>query len=518
MGNFIKTLATLSIVSTLAFSSAYAAKTKAKPAVKTPTAPLTVWIMPNGASPQEKLEQRLKLYTQKTGIPTKVQVLDWGEAWNRISTALSTKKDAPDVLQLGTTWVAYFAARGEILPLNSHLSKIDSNRFVPVSWNTTRIDADTTIYSIPWFIDIRPVLGNKRILKKNGITPNDVDTYDGFVKALRKINASNDATEDGIKIRAYAFPGKSDWNIPHNFAPWIWSNGGDFLAKENGKWRSNILSEKTLHGIGKYLNFILDTLVSSDALQTNTAQIAQQFNAGELAFIVSTSEIVMQTRIDGSKGGLANATIGSDSVVVIPIPQGDAGSISFIGGSNLAIPSGNKRPEAIDLLMFLTKDENLDAYTKQIGFLPASKKVLEDWSNDEAYKVMVKALKTGRTYTTIPEWGDIEQILIAMFSAVWDQLEIPALYSEEKLYDIFAKHTAEIDKRLGYTTSNIMTFAEFQTIWHKALKRQEIANNDSITQQQSASTDESGSSATPWVFGIMVLLGFAFAFNKRRKK
>ena len=40
--------------------------------------PLTVWIMPNGASPQETLEKRLELFTKKTGIPTKVQVLDWG--------------------------------------------------------------------------------------------------------------------------------------------------------------------------------------------------------------------------------------------------------------------------------------------------------------------------------------------------------------------------------------------------------------------------------------------------------
>ena len=68
--------------------------------------PLTVWIMPNGASPQETLEKRLELYTKKTGIPTKVQVLDWGEAWNRITHALSNQQEAPDVLQLGTTWTA----------------------------------------------------------------------------------------------------------------------------------------------------------------------------------------------------------------------------------------------------------------------------------------------------------------------------------------------------------------------------------------------------------------------------
>ncbi|MCQ2062276.1 MAG: extracellular solute-binding protein [Fibrobacter sp.] len=479
--------------------------------------PLTVWIMPNGASPQEKLEQRLNEYTQKTGIPTQVQVLDWGEAWNRISTTLASGKDAPDVLQLGTTWIPYFASRGEIKPLNKWLDKIDSTRFEPVSWNTTRIDSDSIVYSIPWFIDVRPVLGNKRILKKNGISKESLVSYKGFIDAIKKINASKDALEDGTKIHAYAFPGKSDWNIPHNFAPWIWSNGGDFITKdENGKWHANILSEKTLVGIAKYLNFVLDSLVAPEALQTNTAQVAQRFNAGELAFIVNTAEIVMQTRFDATQGGLSNAKIGLDSIVVLPIPSGESGSISFIGGSNLAIPATNNRPEALDLLLFLTNDENLDAYTKQIGFLPTSKKVLANWAEDEEYKELVKALETGKTYSAIPEWGDIEQKLVSMFSAVWDHLEIPALYSENKLYQIFKDYTTEIDNILGYSFTKTVTFAEFQDIWHKTLNKQDAvadANKDEVQYDPI----KSNLRKAPWVFAIMILLGFAFSFKRKKK-
>ncbi|MBR2271933.1 MAG: extracellular solute-binding protein, partial [Fibrobacter sp.] len=182
--------------------------------------PLTVWIMPNGASPQETLEKRLELYTKKTGIPTKVQVLDWGEAWTRITLALSGQQDAPDVLQLGTTWIPYFASRQEIKPLNEYLPDFQTERFVPVSWNTTHIDEDTVIYSIPWFIDIRAVLANQRLLKEHGITKASVSTYEGFKAAISKVNAKDEILEDGSHVRGYAFPGKNDWNIPHNFAPW----------------------------------------------------------------------------------------------------------------------------------------------------------------------------------------------------------------------------------------------------------------------------------------------------------
>ena len=480
--------------------------------------PLTVWIMPNGASPQETLENRLELFTKKTGIPTKVQVLDWGEAWNRISLALSGEQPAPDVLQLGTTWIPYFASRKEIQPLNSELDRIQPERFVPVSWNTTHIDEDSVIYSVPWFIDIRPVLANKRVLAKNGISAESVKNYEGFVEAVRKVNAANEVLDDGAHVRGYAFPGKSDWNIPHNFAPWIWSNGGSFIAKDSsGKWHANILTEETLLGIASYLRFVLDTLVTPEALQSNTAQIAQQFNNGELAFIVNTSEIVMQTRIHGSQGGLSNARIGSDSVVVLPIPRGKTGSVSFIGGSNLAIPASNKRKEAKDLLFFLIEDENLDAYTKQIGLLPPSKKVLQAWSEDENYRVLVNALETGKTYVAIPEWGDLEQLFVSMFSTIWEQVEIPALYSEDKLYEVFKQFTIEINKKLNYPTTDLMTAAEFKAAWRKTnvdndAGEQVVAAKDSATQ-----TSGESSKVPLAVAVIIVVAGLLVALRKRKK-
>ena len=90
---------------------------------------LSVWIMPNGASPKEKLEAQLENYTKQTGIATKIVVLDWGEAWNRISTTLERNKDLPAVLQVGTTWIPFFAAQGYLLELNPIKVILDLNIF-----------------------------------------------------------------------------------------------------------------------------------------------------------------------------------------------------------------------------------------------------------------------------------------------------------------------------------------------------------------------------------------------------
>ena len=223
----------------------------------------------------------------------------------------------------------------------------------------------------------------------------------------------------------------------------------------------------------------------------------------------------MQTRIHGSQGGLSDARIAQDSVIVLPIPNGRAGSVSFLGGSNLAIPAINTKEEAVQLLLFLTADSSLDAYTKQIGFLPASKKVLESWAEDEAYKNLVALLETGRTYPALPEWGTIEQTLVSMFSAVWDLLEIPALYSEEKLYRIFKEKSDIIDSQLGYTPTHTMTFAEFQEIWQRS-----IVKSDTTEQAPDQAKEPEGISINPtlYVFFVVLVISFIFSYTRKRKK
>ena len=223
----------------------------------------------------------------------------------------------------------------------------------------------------------------------------------------------------------------------------------------------------------------------------------------------------MQTRFDAAHGGLSDARIGQDSVAVFPIPRGKAGSVSFIGGSNLAIPAKNTKKDAIKLLLYLAENENLDAYTRQIGMLPTSKEVLDTWAEDEAYKSLVAQLETGKTYPTIPEWGDIEQALVAMFSSVWELLEIPALYSEEKLYQIFKDYSDNINNRLGYTPTKATTLAEFQEIWKAAMDEGKAAP---AAEKAEPKKPESGINPTPYIFFIVLILSFIFSYSRKRKK
>jgi len=487
--------------------------------------PLEVWIMPNGANPQGMLEQRLSLFEKETGIKTQVRVLDWEEAWSHITTALEGKAEAPAVLQLGTTWISYFASRGQLAKLDAYLNEIRPERFSKVSWKTTGSDGDASTYSVPWFIDVRALMANKTLLDKAGITADDIKTYSGFYQTLKKFNELNFQRKDGSKTHAFAFPGKSDWNIPHNFAPWVWSAGGSFVSKdEQGIWHSNLLDPNTIEGIAHYLNFILDSLVDKISLRDNTAQVVQHFINGELAFILNTSELVMQSRFEAADGGLAASQIGSDGISIMPVPSGKAGSVCFIGGSNLAIPmSQAKNAKAIKLLEFLTRDDNLNAYTKQIGFLPPVESILKNWAKDSTYKVIIDHLEDGRSYPNIPEWTMIEGALVSLFSDIWSYLDIGGLYSEEAMYSTLLTYNQKINDILHAPAGSTppMQLDEFLTVWKKATtKKSKVTSSASASDSITSDVEEDPLPIgfTIFIFLVAVLSGFIVTFLRKRNK
>ena len=104
-----------------------------------------------------------------------------------------------------------------------------------------------------------------------------------------------------------------------------------------------------------------------------------------------------------------------------------------------------------------------------------------------------------------------------MFSTIWEQMEIPSLYSEEKLYEIFKQYTTEIDKKLNYPTTGFMTLAEFKECWNQVNAPLEEKSDDS-SKDTTTSVAESNLKKAPFVFVAMLVLGFLFAFFRKKKK
>jgi multiple sugar transport system substrate-binding protein len=60
----------------------------------------------------------------------------------------------------------------------------------------------------------------------------------------------------------------------------------------------------------------------------------------------------------------------------------------------------------------MLRADNIDAYSRQVGFLPADRSILHIWNRDSRYSKLVAELEHGRSFPNIPEWGDVESILM----------------------------------------------------------------------------------------------------------
>lgn len=387
---------------------------------------LTMWIMPNSAQPEADMQEVLSRFlAENPGIKVNVEVLDWGAAWTRISTA-ATSGEAPDLVQLGTTWTSQFSAMGAFLEIDDLATEVGgAAAFVDNAWTYAKPVFSKNVTSLPWIVDVRPMFYRRDVFEKVGITTEDVSTWDGFRKSLEAIKAA-DLTIEGQKVAPIGFPGKNDWNVVHNLAPWIWGAGGDFISATGD--RSLLNTEETLNGIMFYIDMIKAGLMPKDYLERNTAQLSTEFDQGRIAtWFEPTSKYIYLNR-PPEMGGASN-TIGAQNYGVTLIPQGPKGRYAFLGGSNLAIFRVSQHPEqAKKLLRYLTTDvEAQIGYFKKSGMLPAYKEAFEDpyFENDNIRRTFKELTKYGRAYPSVPFWAELEtSVLTVHLGAIYEYITL----------------------------------------------------------------------------------------------
>ena len=66
---------------------------------------------------------------------------------------------------------------------------------------------------------------------------------------------------------------------------------------------------------------------------------------------------------------------------------------------------------AEDLLAYLVRADNIDAFCRAVGFLPSDRGLISIWNQDRRYSQIIRSLETGKSFPNIPEWGEIEGVL-----------------------------------------------------------------------------------------------------------
>ena len=427
-------------------------------AMPTPPDTLVLWVMDQDINAGTALQKLMKKYTRQSGISVKVRFLDWGSAFAELNKVLVKDAgegvDYPDVLQLGSTWVPYFAKAGMIRPATDMLDAIDTSRFYPEAMKSAHIGRDSLVYSIPWFLDIRGFFANERIWLELGLHDSEIETYPKFYGVLRAISEAKVVNRQGVEIAPFEFGVKDDWTGFQQMSPFLWNFGGDFVAETDDGYRSALADSLTLVGLNHYLKLLRDLEISPYNLKENSAQSADRFVRAEQLMIFGTSELIRKIEFDNDIGGLMDSPLAKDGIITVTGPAGPAGNYSFVGGSHLALPKNAnpiKQQKAYDLFLFMLRADNIDYYSRQCGFIPPDKGLIRIWMQDSRYNHLIEGLENhGRSSQNIPEWSEIEMAVNGMVSSIAASLlKNGSNANEETVRFVFETHQ-KINSILGY--------------------------------------------------------------------
>jgi N,N'-diacetylchitobiose transport system substrate-binding protein len=239
---------------------------------------LTVWAM-NGDLSEDVLGAINAEFTKLTGAKVKVQTQDWVGITTKVTTALATSTP-PDVIDLGNTQVAGYAANGGLLDLTSYKEDLQQGQ----SW-LGGLEEPATIagqlYGVPSFAGARAVIYNKTLWKAAGVTETP-KTYDELTAALDKVKAADAASD----FSAFYYPGQY-W---YGGIQWIWDAGGDIATEADKKWTSGFGSPAAQTGLSDFKAFQAQySSVASQTLDTDKPDQDQIFADGKTSAILGNS-------------------------------------------------------------------------------------------------------------------------------------------------------------------------------------------------------------------------------------
>lgn len=373
--------------------------------------PVTIefWYMPNGPSPEKAMRREVdRFHKLHPNITVRATRVDWPDALTRLTTAAASGS-GPDVSQLGTTWVGSISSLEGLRPFREEeLAWLGGREvYLPASWTSTRLLGHPEVTAVPWFVDIRAVFYRTDILRGLGIDPSTAFTD------WRSFEATLDRISTHGKVAALGQPGKADWNVVHNVAPFVWDAGGDFLSADGT--RATVATPAALDGVDYYQRLVAK-YNSRQVLRGTYAEARRAFVDGRVAVLTDAPESVATFRSNAKLGG---------RWATAPMPAGPHGRFTFLGGSNLSVWKTSQHPQAaLEWIRFLTGEDSQRRYVSGIGLWPArlSATSKAPFASDPAYRAFTAQIPNGRQYPAVAAWNGIEVALHKAFGTMWDRV------------------------------------------------------------------------------------------------
>ena len=379
------------------------------------SAEIRVWL--NGADTPQEARDYLKstFEDENPGATLTIEEQQWEGLVERLTTALSSESETPDVVEVGNTQAATFTTAGAFTDLTDQLGDLGGDDLLPgfVAAGT----ADGATYAVPYYAGSKYVFYRKDLFKKSGLEV--PTTTDEFVDAAIKLKKDN---PQPANFSGFWLPGQ-DWR---NAVSFVWNDGGDLATEDGGTWTGALASPESQEG-----------LATVQTIFEQASGAAKDGNETDPQVPFCNNEMAMMSAPGWMGGVLADEEAGCpkmmDKVGVFALPGNDGSPAPvLLGGSNIAVAAQSPDQDLAKSAVAIMLSDDYQAILAANGLTPAKVSLASQLGDDEFAQATIAAASNAKLTPAAAGWASVEgaRILEDLFVGIANGGDIAELAAE----------------------------------------------------------------------------------------
>lgn len=312
--------------------------------------------------------------------------------------------NAPDVVNLSTSWVTEFASKDQLLDMTDNLPQEVIDQYYPGLFNQVNVGGKS--YQVPWYQAIDIYLVNKDVLTQAGLTMEDMPTnYEELMEVCKTIQEQTDIP-CGMRMRAD--------NLLMDMA----YQGGVQVMNEEGT-AFTFDSPEAVEWLNYWAEMIKNDYTARDVLLADDRMGLERFTTGQMPFYVTGPQLIRVVR-ENNPGLYGFLDIAPQAI-------GKSGGLPPVSMS-LAVTQASQYPKAAAALAtFFTNPQSQLEFSKIVSIYPSTPASYQDpffTQTPVAIEELARPLAEGiiskqtNILPEIPQPADVNEIVRAAFESV----------------------------------------------------------------------------------------------------
>lgn len=333
---------------------------------------------------------------ENPGIKVNAVSHEWAELHDKVLVSANSNA-LPDVARCDIAWLPEFQKMGILVALDEEMPNFAevSGKLLDSAMSTAIINGH--YYALALNTNSKIVFYNKAMLEAAGVSI--PATMEEWIEAVKKLSGEN---AKGQQVWGWNEPALAGWNI----CPFIWSFGGALTNEDQTIATGYINGPATVKAVETFAE-----LVKAGAITG--------FNAGDIPMTdgFGTGRYAMMLEGPWKSAELAGA-YPDVAYGTAPIPAGEGGSISVLGGEDIAMFNTPNKEAAWKFMQFMT-GEYAETEMAKCGQIPVNRAALEsDTVKAADYAPFIEAIQTAKARPTVAAWSEMDNDLQVAMNAV----------------------------------------------------------------------------------------------------